>query len=69
MDLFPDTFQNSFNGTKCVGIMGNYADKCALVYFCLLCCSIPFIESLESIRDITSVFIYCIRINIMPLLI
>jgi len=32
MDLFPDIFQNSFNEWKCVGIIGDYANKCAMLY-------------------------------------
>ncbi len=64
MNLFPDTFQNSCNERKCAGIMGDYANKCAVVYS-RVCYVIPSLLSEvwrveEHIRD---VFIFCITMN------
>lgn len=44
MDLFPDTFQNCFNERKCAGIMGDYANKCAMAYS-RVCYDVPSLLS------------------------
>lgn len=68
--MFPDTFQNSFNERKCAGIMGDYANKCAMVCARVCCVVISLLSKVWRVEEhITSVFISCIRVNTVQQLI